>query len=119
MMAMATTMVSAVAPTAVVRARHSQVLGALRRRHSGVPVCWAGCVGMTSGSSAPEGCPVGITTMTLVRVRRCGIDNRLLRVRGSRESVLVRHSEMVRLVRVGGSMVVVQGKAELALVGDR
>jgi len=77
-MTMAIMPVSALAPATVVRAGHSQVLNTWRRRYIGVTVCWARGIDMTSRTSAPKRGPVGVTTMTMVRVRRSCVANRLM-----------------------------------------
>lgn len=70
--------VPAMTAAAVVCARHRQVLSSLRRlNYSGVPVLRARCVGMPDRCS-PEGRPVAVTPMTVLRVRRSCVDNRLM-----------------------------------------
>lgn len=70
-MAVTAMAVSAMAPAAVVRVRHIQVLSLRRRNYSGIPICWARCVGMPNRRCPPQRRPIVIaTTVTVVRVRR-------------------------------------------------
>jgi len=90
--------VPALTPAAVVSVRHRQVLSSLRcLDYRGVPVLWARCVGMP-GRCPPQGSPVVVTPMTVLRVWRSGVGNSLMGTvgrMGGRKGVLIHRPVMI------------------------
>lgn len=88
----------------VVRAWHRQVLSSLRRlNYSGVPILWARCVGMPDTRCPSQGRLV-VTPMTVLRVRRRCVYNRLMGTVGRfgrRKGVLRHRPAMICWLVVG------------------